>query len=1238
MLTRRLLPLFIVLLLIPYFSYGSANLAFEKEKVLSRTTMISIPFIQNQGQADSEIEFYANTFAGNVMATGNGEIVYSLVRNENNKGQNDFAQSTVKSKVAILKESFIGSGGTTIKGEERSDSKINYYIGNKENWKTGISSYQSITFGEIYNDIELRLKAYGRNVEKLFIINPGGRVSDIKVKLEGASGLEINKSGELEICTLPGSLKFTTPYAYQEINGNRNEVDVEFKIASENKSQQLDFVYGFEVGAYNKNYPLVIDPLLASTFIGGWDYDSGNSIKIDKDGSVFVAGYTYSSNYPVVSGSFDTSLNGSYDVFVSKLNNDLSSMLSSSFIGGSSYDYGNSLTIDSTGNVFVTGYTSSANFPLASKVYGSPYYYSSFSGYYDVFVLKLNNDLSSLLASRYLGGTSADYGNSIAVDSEDNVFVTGYTSSSNFPVASQVYSNGYYNIYDSSYNGSYDVFVSKLDNSLDSLIASTFIGGSSDDSAYSAAIDSGGSVIVTGNTYSSGYPVTSGSYDTSYNGSSDVFVSKLSNDLSGILASTFIGGSNNDYGRSLDVDSDGNILVTGNTYGYSYYSNLYPTTSGAYDTIHNGYYDVFVSKLSGNLDSLLASTFIGGYDYDVGNSLDIDSSGNVFITGYTYGYSSNTNNYPATSSAFDAIHNGYYDVFVSKLSSNLNSLLASTFIGGGDNDRGNSLAIDSSGNVFITGYSYGYSSSSNNYPATSGAFDTTHNGYYDAFISKLDDSLSSSGTIKVTTNVSIASFTLNGPVAISGSGSDWSTSSGIVPGTYTITYNDVLGYVKPPSETKTLVLGGTITFSGTYSPKPGSIAVSTNVSSATFTITGPSIYYGSGTYWATSGATAGKYTITYGDVAGYETPSSKTKTLISDEKITFTGSYIPSPGKIIVSTNLPAATFKLDGPEHFSGSGISWEHSAEAGKYTITYSNVDGYVTPPTETKTLTTSGVLNFSGSYNPLPGIIVVSTNVRAASFTIDGASDYSGSGTSWSTSDALPGAYTITYGDVAGYTTPPPETLSVESGGHITFSGAYESIRGSLSVSTNLAAATFKIIGPYYYEGSGISWSISGANPGTYKITYGSVAGYVSPPAEVKILPSDGSVNFTATYTPISYLDISARKIKCTTTVTRGKSYAIRGTVKNIGDDDVYSFTASFYLSTNNDKSVEGDTLLGEEYFSWLEQDESDAAGINWKVLSSLTPGNYYIKVFFDSGNSINEYRESNNIGVSKKIQVK
>jgi len=824
----------------------------SQEQIMQNMHRIQIPFIANNGQVDERVTFYANTFGGTVFVTNEGEIVYALPKSadDDNRSQktgvriqkcrgelhspdvihdtgcetqdnhescikpcrlgeaectqqiNDLPPPTPKSQSlkpetslqgVALKETLVGASAGKITGEQPAVTKINYFKGSDPSkWKSNITTYDVVNLGEVYKGIELKLKAYGNNVEKLFYVKPGADPNQIKINLSGIKDcgvqnagcgienpkfniqnpkLSVNEQGQLVAETELGPVTFTKPVAYQEIDGKRVNVDVEYIIENtvvrrqdtEDRSQDImnhEFVnpkspifspqlltpnppspvfkaptqnfeaevsnpkskivnrkleYGFKVASYDKTKELVIDPLLASTFLGGDSKDYCYAIDTDSSGNVYIAGHTYSDDFPTKSGSYDTAYNSRYDVFVSKFDGSLSNLLASTYLGGSSSEECYSIAISSSNYVYITGNTYSSDFPTTSGAYDT-----SKNGNYDVFVTKLSSSLG-MSASTYLGGSSKDYGYSIAVDSSSNVYVTGDTYSSNFPTTS--------GSYDSSQNGNYDVFVSKLTSSLSSLSASTYLGGSSKDYSRSLVVDSSGNAYITGYTYSSNFPTTSGAYDTSKNSNYDVFVSKFNSSLN-LSASTYLGGSSGDYGFAISLDSSNNVLIAGHTY-----SSSFPTTSGAYDTSKNSNYDVFVSKLSSSLSSLSASTFLGGSSKDYGYALETDSSNNVYVTGYTY-----SSDFPTISDAYDSSSNGSYDVFVAKLNSSLSSLSASSYLGGSKDDYAFSIAINSSDDIYTAGHTY----SSSNFPVTSGAYDTSHNGNYDVFVAKLDSDISSS--------------------------------------------------------------------------------------------------------------------------------------------------------------------------------------------------------------------------------------------------------------------------------------------------------------------------------------------------------------------------------------------------------------------------------------------------------------------------------------------------------------
>jgi len=384
--------------------------------------------------------------------------------------------------------------------------------------------------------------------------------------------------------------------------------------------------------------------LAYSTFIGGSGFDSSDSLAVTAAGEAIVTGDTLSADFPTSGNAYDSSYNGSRDLFVLKLSADGGTLAYSTFLGSSDADWGYSLAVTAVGEAVVTGYTLSADFPTSANAYDT-----SHNGENDVFVLKLSADGGALAYSTFIGGSSNEYTRSLVLTAAGEAVVTGYTGSADFPTSA--------NAYDSSHNGNEDVFVSKLSPDGGTLIYSTFIGGSNQDAGESLTLTAAGEVVLTGETNSANFPTSANAYDTSHNGEDDVFVLKLSADGGRLVYSTFIGGSDSDDGESLTLTAAGELLLTGDTN-----SANFPTSANAYDTSHNGEYDVFVLKLSADGETLTYSTFIGGSGLDNGRSLALKAAGEVFLTGTT-----SSANFPTSANAYDSSHNGESDVFVLRL-------------------------------------------------------------------------------------------------------------------------------------------------------------------------------------------------------------------------------------------------------------------------------------------------------------------------------------------------------------------------------------------------------------------------------------------------------------------------------------------------------------------------------------------------------------------------------------------
>jgi hypothetical protein len=391
--------------------------------------------------------------------------------------------------------------------------------------------------------------------------------------------------------------------------------------------------------------------LIFSTFIGPVPVDasnvyiySGNGLTIDKFGTSYITGGG-SASFPTTSYVYNRNFNsGSGDpamVFVTRLNSTGNNLIYSTFVGRG---FGLSIQVDSVGNTYTAGSTNSSNFPIRTGSYDSTY-----GGNGDIFITKLNSDASILIYSTYLGGSSPEYFGDITIADSGAVYITGETVSNNFPTTPDAYRR--------SIIGIYDIFVSKLNRNGNSLLYSTYFGGSNsagmDQKGYSIITDSEKNFLFTGFTRSNDFPVTSGAYDMSFNGNHDVILTKFAPPGDTLVFSTFVGGSDEDFGRRILLDNFSNIYLS----GYSLSSD-YPVTNFTTKSVH---YDVVITELNKNCNSIIYSTYLGGNNLDQGYSIVLDSLNNMFVAGKTY-----SGNFPVTNNSYDLSFNGNYDIFVAK--------------------------------------------------------------------------------------------------------------------------------------------------------------------------------------------------------------------------------------------------------------------------------------------------------------------------------------------------------------------------------------------------------------------------------------------------------------------------------------------------------------------------------------------------------------------------------------------
>src|SRR3990172_7940831 len=428
-----------------------------KEESGASLSKLRIPFVRNEGQVDKAVKYYAQTFGGTVFVTETGELVYSLPKFE----KADKQGSSGKIEGVVLKEQLTGGSVKSITAQEKSETQVSYFRGSDpKNWKSGISTFSKVNLGEVYEGVDVSLKAYGNNVEKLFYVKPGANPDAINIGITGAKDLKVNEEGQLVLATKLGDVTFSKPIAYQEIDGKRVNVEASYEIKG---TEEGNLQYAFNVAEYDRTKELVIDPVLQSTFLGGGGDDTGYGIAINpKSGDVYVTGQTFSSDFPKIIGGADPDFDtGGSEVFVSRLSSSLQNLIQSTYLGGTAADDGRGIAINPTsGEVYVTGQTFSSDFPVTSE--GADAIFGP-AGSSEAFVSRLSSTLQNLIQSTYLGGSAAttkETGYGIAINPNGDVYVTGRTDSSDFPDIS----TGADSIFGPA--GSSEAFVSWLSSSL----------------------------------------------------------------------------------------------------------------------------------------------------------------------------------------------------------------------------------------------------------------------------------------------------------------------------------------------------------------------------------------------------------------------------------------------------------------------------------------------------------------------------------------------------------------------------------------------------------------------------------------------------------------------------------------------------------------------------------------------------------------------------------------------------
>ena len=712
-------------------------------------------FIPNQGQMDAQVAYYLQGKDKTIYFTSEG-LTYLL--SERRAGE-EIAEKTasVKEHLVInpaerelrsrrdqrrfaVKLDFVGANADVRpSGEEKTGAVISYFKGKPEEWKAGLPTYSRIVYKDLWPGIDV---AYYGTVDKMkyeFVVHPGSDPSLIRLAYRGASAVEVNGEGRLEVRTPAGGFEDDRPVGYQEINGDRVDVAISYLLEEQpvikprpngQEAVTKSYVYGFVVGAYDRTKLLILDPavLVYCGYIGGSDADQGDCIEVDNEGNTYIAGSTRSTEatFPVISGHLDQTFNGDRDAFVAKVNALGNALVYCMYVGGSSTESPKDIAIDGEGNVYIAGYTLSDQMTFPAIFFADV----TFNGNMDAFIAKFNSSGTELFYCGYIGGAGNDCANGIAVDTHGDAYITGWTASisDTFPVLGGP---------DLIQNGDLDAFVAKVNSTTKALEYCGYIGGSGADEGLGIAVYSLGTfhtAYITGYTESTEdtFPVSGGG-DLTHNGGFDAFIAVFGTPAVDTgFSCGYIGGSGDDVGYdiALNMEKVGSfelpfVYVTGSTNSTQ---ATFPVVNGP-DLTHNGGYDAFIAKYRGW--SPIYCGYIGGGGYEEGLGIEVDYlSKAAYVTGRTY---STEASFPVVGGP-DLTYNGDSDAFVAKVNASGTALVYCGYIGGLDWDGAYDIAVDRSGNAYVTGEIH---STQATFPVIRGPDLTYNGGADDAFVAKI---------------------------------------------------------------------------------------------------------------------------------------------------------------------------------------------------------------------------------------------------------------------------------------------------------------------------------------------------------------------------------------------------------------------------------------------------------------------------------------------------------------------
>ena len=655
----RLLSLVFSFLLASGAGPAAARAEAPRPAAPDRATLAPpVAFEPNVGQTNPRVRFVARAGGYTVFVTGEGPVIA-------------VGRDTVRMRWAG------GSPSPDTVALDALPGRASYFSGaDPSAWRTGVPTYGRVRYRGVYDGVDVDLYGSGRELEYDVRLAPGADPSQVRVRFEGARSVRVDEDGALVLALSGGELRQPRAVVYQEGASGREPVAARYAVTGDGE-------VGFDLGAYDRSRPLVVDPVLvfSATFggmTGEFDVDTANDVAVGPDGSVYAVGYTESTVFPTTDEAYDRTNAGFFDAVVLRFAADGSTLLYSTFLGGDSNDFAWAVEVDASGAACVAGATfdgDAVDFPTTPGAFDE-----TANGGNDGFLAKLAPDGASLVFSTFVGGPGTDQARALALDAHGAAYVAGQSEGGGFPTTPGAY--------DETANGGYDVTIAKLSADGASLVYATYVGGDGVDEAHGADVDASGALVVAGVTrdgFAAAYPTTAGAFDATRDGPSDAFATRLAPDGASLTYSTLVGGGGEDFAYDVAVDAASAAYVTGYTT-----SADFPATPGAYDATLAGDSDLFAAKIEAGGSALVYATYVGGGSIDQGRGVAVGVDGTAFVTGYSLASAAA---YPTTPDAHDGSYNGGGDAVVTRLSADGSALLYSTYLGGAGTDRGEAIAL-----------------------------------------------------------------------------------------------------------------------------------------------------------------------------------------------------------------------------------------------------------------------------------------------------------------------------------------------------------------------------------------------------------------------------------------------------------------------------------------------------------------------------------------------------------------